>query len=1006
MDDNYLLIKNFIDFKSITNILNLSQKKNEVYSKVGNRVGKEKKIRKDVFFSKSESNKLDIDIFDKVKPIVETKFNKKLKYRETYKLGTYYCEEKGFYIPHTDTQGIMQHRRISIVICLSKKDNYEGGIFKFINLKKEFKFDIGDAIIFDSNLLHGVEPVTSGKRQVLVSFMWDEEGEQIRQKNNPTVSNSNYLTSSYNTIKESKMNTVKQYNSSYKWIEPYINLEQKDSVILECGSYNGLDAVYLSEYYKRKVYSFEALPTLIENAKKNTKNYNVEVVNAAVCDIHNKIVKFYKSDDKYKKSSSLYNKTTKTTHNVMTNPTEFDIKGISLYKWIEENNLKNKVELIVMDLQGAELLALEGLIPFDKSLKYIVVEADFNQIYDNCSTIKDIAIFLEKYNFYPIKMSSNRFSISDIYSDKYFNDKRGLWSDCLFERSDTKENIKTFSINDLIVYKTDFKKTRIGRNSDGGYVILDIPSIEYDMLISGGISNDDSFEHDFIKKYKNVSCEAFNYSVDDLPNPSEKIHFNKKFIGIINNDKYTNLEFYMKKYNNIFLKLDIEGSEHKWFDYLNETQLNNISQMVVEFHYYPNIKKNFKYFSKINKHFYLIHLHANNCRTKNNVSGLFKYNENNIPWVFECTFVNKRYINNVKVNNIQVPDNRFDYKNISCNDDINLNYFPYKFENDRLITLIPPDSGPGNQIIGIKECLILSKLLNRICIIPPIREHYLKNRNNNIFYKFTDIYSININSIIIDDDHSTILNHIDNRIRYCIHSNYYNKKLYHENIINSLNNNEIILKTRLIKKTEDLEELKNLSDNLIIIKHLFNNIHINESGVNGDFYSNLNNNFKDIYTEICSKLDFSDNIKLLGNEYINNTFNNFDYIAIHIRFPDIFRHNLDEYTNNTYNINKILKIISNLKIINNKPIFIATNNVNIFTDMNIKASFLNKNHKYSSFIEQYICCTSKKFYYLNLCDERYNKPHNRSTFTSFIIDYRLYLNKYANNYNLHKFYKY
>ena len=202
----------------------------------------------------------------------------------------------------------------------------------------------------------------------------------------------------------------------------------------------------------------------------------------------------------------------------------------------------------------------------------------------------------------------------------------------------------------------------------------------------------------------------------------------------------------------------------------------------------------------------------------------------------------------------------------------------------KLITLIPPDSGPGNQIIGIKECLILSKLLNRICIIPPIREHYLKNRNNNIFYKFTNIYSININNIIIDDDHSTILNHIDNRIRYCIHSNYYNKKLHHENIINSLNNNEIILKTRLIKKTENLEELKNLSDNLIVIKHLFNNIHINESGVNGDFYSDLNNNFKDIYTEICSKLDFSDNIKLLGNEYINNTFNNFDYIRFILDF--------------------------------------------------------------------------------------------------------------------------
>ena len=108
--------------------------------------------------------------------------------------------KKVFYIPHTDTQGEMQHRKISIVICLSKIDDYEGGIFKFINLKKDFKFDVGDTIIFDSNILHGVQPVTSGKRQVLISFMWDEEGEQIRQKNNPKINNSRYLPNNNSVI--------------------------------------------------------------------------------------------------------------------------------------------------------------------------------------------------------------------------------------------------------------------------------------------------------------------------------------------------------------------------------------------------------------------------------------------------------------------------------------------------------------------------------------------------------------------------------------------------------------------------------------------------------------------------------------------------------------------------------------------------------------------------------------------------------------------------------------
>lgn len=775
MNDYYVLIKKLYSSEDISLILNKANNKKESDSKVGNRVSKENKIRKDVFFSQSESNEMDNIYFYKIQKIVKENFKLTLKYRESYKIGTYYHDEKGFYIPHTDTQGTMQHRKISIVICLSKMDKYEGGIFKFINLKKDFKFDIGDIIIFDSNILHGVEPVTSGKRQVLVSFMWDEEGEQIRQKNNPTINNSRYLPKQ-----------IKNYNNSYKWIESYV-----------------------------------------------------------------------------------INKT---------------------------------------------------------------------------------------------------------------------------------NNIENFLINDLIIYKSDYNKLRIGRNSDGGYVVLDIPNINYDIFISGGISNDDSFEHDFINKYKNVFCEAFDFSVDKLPNPSEKIHFNKKFISTINDDKYTNLQFYMEKYNNIFLKLDIEGSEHKWFDYLNDTQLNNISQMVVEFHYYPNITKNFKNFSKINKFFHLVHLHANNCRTKLNNSGLFDYKGNIIPWVFECTYVNKKHIHNIKLNNNQVPDNRFDYKNLKYNDDINLNYFPYKFEYDKLITLIPPDSGPGNQIIGIKECLILSKLLNRICIMPPIREHYLKS--NKIFYNFNDIFTLNLSNIIIDNEHSKILNHIDNNKRYCIHSDFINKKLYHEQIIDSSNNNEILLNCRAIKDNKNLSELKNITDNLIIIKHLFNNVYINESGINGDFHSNLNSNFENIYSEICSNWDYSNYIKLQGDDYIKKTFDNLSYTAIHIRLPDIMYKTIEEYTNNEYSNNKIVEIISNLKTEKDKPIFIASNNINYLKKIGIVANFIHIANKYNSFIEQYICGMSEKFYYLNIENTRFNSSNNRSTWTSFVIDYRTFLREQNNNFNL------
>jgi hypothetical protein len=42
----------------------------------------------------------------------------------------------------------------------------------------------------------------------------------------------------------------------------------------------------------------------------------------------------------------------------------------------------------------------------------------------------------------------------------------------------------------LTVYKSPYEKKRIGRANDGGYVICDIPNIEYSILLAGGIESD------------------------------------------------------------------------------------------------------------------------------------------------------------------------------------------------------------------------------------------------------------------------------------------------------------------------------------------------------------------------------------------------------------------------------------------------------------------------------------------------------------------------------------
>lgn len=175
----YLFIPQFLQSNVVDVILNIAKKRNEKVSEVGGVVNLNKKIRKDTFFSNQENESFDNHIFHVLQPLVKEHFHVELSYREGYKVGTYYGEDGGFYVPHTDTQGGMNYRNISCVICLSRKEDYEGGVFQFTDLEKEFKFDKGDAVIFDSNLLHGVEPVTSGKRQIIATFMWNEENKSL-----------------------------------------------------------------------------------------------------------------------------------------------------------------------------------------------------------------------------------------------------------------------------------------------------------------------------------------------------------------------------------------------------------------------------------------------------------------------------------------------------------------------------------------------------------------------------------------------------------------------------------------------------------------------------------------------------------------------------------------------------------------------------------------------------------------------------------------------------------
>lgn len=221
----------------------------------------------------------------------------------------------------------------------------------------------------------------------------------------------------------------------------------------------------------------------------------------------------------------------------------------------------------------------------------------------------------------------------------------------------------------LTVYKSPFAKLRLGKDYDGGYIIAEIPNIKYTTLIAGGIETDISFEEDFINKYSDVRAYAFDGTINNLPKENSKITFIKKNIGYENTDLLTNIHDIVNANECIFVKMDIEGGEIPWIESLSNEQMNKFEQIVMEFHW-PFSPREIDAFDKINKNHYLIHFHGNNC------CGIINHCGVNIPNVFECTYLHKKYFTTIPELNTDLIPGILDMKNTN-KDEIYINYPPF-----------------------------------------------------------------------------------------------------------------------------------------------------------------------------------------------------------------------------------------------------------------------------------------------------------------------------------------
>lgn len=93
---------------------------------------------------------------------------------EGFKIGCYTGEDEGFFAAHRDNlSSATAHRRFALSVNLNSPGDYDGGGLRFPEYGPDvYRPDRGEALVFSGSHLHEVQPVTRGRRFVLLSFLF------------------------------------------------------------------------------------------------------------------------------------------------------------------------------------------------------------------------------------------------------------------------------------------------------------------------------------------------------------------------------------------------------------------------------------------------------------------------------------------------------------------------------------------------------------------------------------------------------------------------------------------------------------------------------------------------------------------------------------------------------------------------------------------------------------------------------------------------------------------
>jgi FkbM family methyltransferase len=188
-------------------------------------------------------------------------------------------------------------------------------------------------------------------------------------------------------------------------------------VIFDVGSCEGEDSIRFSKLFPNsKIFAFEPIPhnfILLEENFKLYKVSNARAFNVAISDDVSELSMYVSKvrdgtinvgdwDYGNKSSSLLKPHSNIALFDFIRFPSEIRVLTTTLKEVLAENNLL-KIDILQLDVQGAELLVLKGLGSRINDVRLIWLEVSSVELYCQQPLAKDIDLFLHAHGFYLLK---------------------------------------------------------------------------------------------------------------------------------------------------------------------------------------------------------------------------------------------------------------------------------------------------------------------------------------------------------------------------------------------------------------------------------------------------------------------------------------------------------------------------------------------------------------------------------------------------------------------------